>query len=102
MINVAIFAVELAAGKPLSDIVRGQSGVRHHRSAATPPGRLDRTPTPVTTVTVTPSVVVTTPTVTQTAPPVTSTVTPTVTTSPTSTPSSTPSSAPGATGTPTP
>jgi hypothetical protein len=100
VINVAITGVELIAGRPISDLLTGKqaSGTTlfgtHDAGGAT-------TPSPTTTVTVTPSVVVTTPTVTQTAPPVTSTVTPTVTSTPSPSPSVGSTSAPGTTpGTP--
>ncbi|HEY8676955.1 MAG TPA: hypothetical protein VIO13_13475 [Candidatus Dormibacteraeota bacterium] len=85
--SVAVFAavlalvtsVELVAGRPLSDLLRGRSGQGTtvfgpaHQARSVP-----QQPSPATvTQTVTPHVVVTTPTVTQTAPPVTATTTPT-------------------------
>ncbi|MCW2648821.1 MAG: hypothetical protein QOG22_1503 [Pseudonocardiales bacterium] len=89
--SVAVFAavlavvtsVELVAGRPLSDLLRGQSGQgttvfgtsNQANNTPTPPTQ----PAPTVTQTVIPKVVVTTPTVTQTAPPVTKTTTPTVT-----------------------
>lgn len=91
-----VTGVEIVAGRPLSDVVRGDSGRGtsffgdDHAPASTP------APTPGTvTQTVTPSVTVVTPTVTQTAPAVTQTQTPTVTQIPTPTPT-TSSSAPAA------
>jgi hypothetical protein len=106
--TVAVFAtvltivtgIELVAGRPISDLVRGQNGSgttlfdsNETAKKSTP------APAPVTvTQTVTPSVVVTTPTVTQTASPVTRTVTPTTTETATTapgTPSATPTTATG-------
>ncbi|MDT4936899.1 MAG: hypothetical protein QOG80_570 [Pseudonocardiales bacterium] len=91
--------VELLAGRPVTDLVKGQSangttvfGSQQHPTA---------TPTPAVTVTVVPHVVVTTPTVTSTAPAVTVTQTPT--TSPSgSTPTAVPTVSPTATTTPSP
>ena len=87
-----VTGVEIVAGRPLSDVVRGDSGRGtsffgdDQAPASTP------TPSPPTiTRTVTPSVTVVTPTVTQTAPTVTQTQTPTVTQTPTATPSTSPS-----------
>ncbi len=64
-----VTTVELAAGRPLSDLLRGKSGhgttvfgTTHHS------GNNHPQPTPTVTETVTPSVVTTTPTVTKTAP----------------------------------
>jgi hypothetical protein len=64
-----VTTVELAAGRPLSDLLRGKSGhgttvfgTTHHSSNNHPK------PTPTVTQTVRPTVVTTTPTVTQTAP----------------------------------
>jgi hypothetical protein len=85
---VAVFAavlalvtsVELVAGRPLSDLLRGKSG--QGTTVFGPSNNKPAQPTqPAPTViqTVIPKVVVTTPTVTQTAPPVTKTATPTVT-----------------------
>jgi hypothetical protein len=95
----AITGVEIVAGRPISDLVRGDSG-----SGTTIFGDAGSTGTgggtagtPTVTKTVTPSVVVTTPTVTQTAPAVTETATPTVTES-TST-SSSPSESAGSSDT---
>ena len=93
---LVVTAVELVAGRPLTDVVRGTGGSGttvfgdEARSAKTVP-----TPTPTTTVTVTPSVVVVTPTVTVTTAPVTRTET----ASPTGTPTPSPSTTSG-TGTP--
>lgn len=78
-ILAVVTGVEVVTGRPLSDLVRGESGSgtsffgdSTRRSAVDEPA-----PAPTVTQTVTPSVVVVTPTVTQTAPPVTETVTPT-------------------------
>jgi hypothetical protein len=89
-----VTGIELVAGEPLSQLVRGQSG--HGTSvfgASTQHAQGNVTPTPVITptVTVTAKVVTSTPTVTVTAPPVTATATPTTTVP-----------APGASATPTP
>jgi hypothetical protein len=90
-----VTGIELVAGEPLSELVRGQSG--HGTSvfgASTQRAQGNVTPTkPVVTptVTVTAKVVTSTPTVTVTAPPVTATATPTTTVP-----------APGASATPTP
>jgi hypothetical protein len=111
---VAVLAVvtgiEAVAGRPLSDLVRGDAG-----SGTSVFGDQPRTSgggagtgtgsAPTVTRTVTPSVVVTTPTVTQTAPAaVTRTATPTVTTTPTADPTrpAPTTSAPASTATPTP
>lgn len=79
VVLAVVTGVEAVAGRPISDVVRGESGggttffgdnqVRT-RTTTVPPT------TPTVTVTVTPKVEVTTPTVTQTAPPVTQTNTP--------------------------
>jgi hypothetical protein len=103
-------SVELIAGRPLSDLVRGDSGhgtslFGDQPAASTTPAPQ---PTPATvTQTVTPAVRVVTPTVTQTAPAVTHTSTPTVTTPPTPTAtatqpsaSSAPTTSPAGTGAP--
>jgi hypothetical protein len=79
----AITGVEIVAGRPISDLVRGDSGSGTSlfgESRQTTGGGTGGTPT--VTKTVIPSVVVTTPTVTQTAPAVTETATPTVAQSP--------------------
>jgi hypothetical protein len=78
-----ITGVEVVAGRPISDLVRGDTGsgtslFGETRDAA----GSGRGGVPTVTKTVVPSVVVTTPTVTQTAPAVTRTATPTVTTTP--------------------
>lgn len=89
--SVAVFAavlalvtsVELVAGRPLSDLLRGTSGqgTTVFGPSQAHAGSKSQQPTPTTpatvTQTVTPDVVVTTPTVTRTAPPVTATTTPT-------------------------
>ncbi len=81
---VAVFAavlavvtsVELVAGRPLSDLLRGKSGQGTTIFGTSNETR--DTPTPTVTQTVIPTVVVTTPTVTHTAPAVTKSPTPTV------------------------
>ena len=96
-----ITGVEIVTGRPISDLVRGDTGsgtTLFGDAGATSSG-----PAPTVTRTVTPSVVVTTPTVTQVAPAVTKTATPTVTATPSATP--TPSASPttpGPSGQPTP
>ena len=91
--------VELIAGRPVSDLVRGKAGSGTTAFGNSQPGRTTPT-TPAPTVTVTrtvvPKIVVSTPTITHIAPAVT--VTPTVTATP-----SAPTTATGApTATPTP
>jgi len=94
-----VTGVELVTGRPLSDLVRGDTGSgtsvfgTNTKNAAVE----EQVPAPTVTQTVTPNVVVVTPTVTQTAPAVTETATPTD--SPTPTPTST-SSAPSTTPVP--
>jgi hypothetical protein len=85
---------EAVTGRPLSDLVRGDTGsgtsvfgTSTNNAAVEQP-----VPAPTVTKTVTPSVVVVTPTVTQTAPAVTETATPTATTTPSPTDAPTPSS----------
>jgi hypothetical protein len=96
-----VTGIELVAGRPISDLVRGQSGSGTTLFDGNQPARKSTPqPRPVTvTQTVTPSVVVITPTVTQTAPPVTRTVTPTQTqttpTSPSAPTTTTPTTATG-------
>jgi hypothetical protein len=95
---VVVTAVELIAGRPLTDLVRGTTG-----SGTSLLGdetqQTKSVPTPTTTVTVTPSVVVVTPTVTVTTSPVTRTAT--STTTPSDAPTPTPTTSAGS-GTPTP
>ncbi|MEP7021561.1 MAG: hypothetical protein ABI808_12975 [Pseudonocardiales bacterium] len=96
---VAVFAtvlalvtsVELIAGHPLSDLLRGTSSQGTTVFGTQPESSNEPAqPAPTVTQTVVPKVVLTTPTVTQTAPAVTKTATPTVTPSPpTTTPSPT-------------
>lgn len=75
-----VTSVELVAGRPLSDLLRGKSGQgttvfgTTHDVKSTP-----TQPAPTVTQAVIPKVVQITPTVTQTAPPVTKTAAPTVT-----------------------
>jgi hypothetical protein len=103
--SIAVFAavlavvtgVEIIAGRPVSDLVRGDSGTGTslfgtHREAA---GGAVTTPigTPTVTRTVTPSVVVSTPTVTRTAPAITRTA-PAITRTVAPTVASTPSTSP--------
>jgi hypothetical protein len=96
-----VTGVEFVTGRPLSDLVRGDTGSgttvfgTTKNAAVEEPG-----PLPTVTQTVTPSVVVVTPTVTQTAPAVTTTQAPTGT--PTAAPTATPSGPPAPSGTPTP
>lgn len=105
-----VTSVELVAGRPLSDLLRGKSGQgttvfgTSHQARSQP-----NQPAPTITRTVLPRVVVTTPTVTETAPPVTATTTPKVTSPvpsttpiPTASPSPTGSPPTSASGTPTP
>ena len=93
-----VTAVELVAGRPLSDVVRGQSGSGTSLLGTVSTTTHSTTPTPAVTVTVTPTVVTSTPTVTVTGTPVTKTATPTATvipsssTPPSATSSATPSS----------
>jgi hypothetical protein len=100
----AVTGVEIVTGRPISDLLRGDTGsgttLFGNASANSP------APVPTVTQTVTPSVVVTTPTVTQTAPAVTRTATPTVS-APAATPTATPApsgsaTTPGSGGQPTP
>jgi hypothetical protein len=76
-----VTSVELVAGRPLSDLLRGKSGQGTTVFGPAHQAHDETTPTtpaaPTVTQTVLPKVVVTTPTVTQTAPPVTKTTTPT-------------------------
>jgi hypothetical protein len=108
---VLVTAVELVAGEPLSDLLRGRSGSGTSLlgGGSTPRAQDDVTPSvPKTastpTVTVTAKLVTTTPTVTVTAPAVTATVTPTPSPTASTSPSSTSSTSgtPTSTGTPTP
>jgi hypothetical protein len=97
-----VTTVEIVAGRPLSDLVRGQTG--SGTSVFGDAGQVQDNgtpPAPTVTRTVIPSVVVTTPTVTQTAAPVTKTSTPTVTPTVTTTPSAPTSGAPSTGSTPT-
>jgi len=75
---ILVTGVELVAGRPLSDLLRGQ-----HGSGTTVLGTVQHQPgvrtTPAPTVTITAHVVTSTPTVTITAPTVTQTTTPTTT-----------------------
>jgi hypothetical protein len=107
MASVAVFAavlavvtsVELVAGRPLSDLLRGKSG---QGTTVFGPVRQPEE-TPAVRQTVVPKVVVSTPTVTQTAPPVTKTTTPTPTPStPAPSATTTPSTPPPSSDAPTP
>ncbi len=90
-----VTGVEVVAGRPLADIVRGDAGTGTSVFGTSGTGTgTGGGASPTVTKTVTPSVVITTPTVTQTAPAVTQTATPTTRPS-TSSPST------GTTGTPT-
>ena len=97
---LVVTAVEVVAGRPLTDVLRDQPG--SGTTVLGDAGRAD-SPAPQVTITITPSVVTETPTETVTGRPVTTTVTPTTTTS-TTTPTapSSPSGTPTPTGTPTP
>jgi hypothetical protein len=90
----AVTGVELAIGRPLSDVLRGDqgSGTTLFRDDAAQRQPAAPAPAPTVTKTVTPHVVVTTPTITQTAPAVTQTVAP-----PSAPTSATPTASPGAT-----
>lgn len=94
---LVVTTVELAAGRPLSDVVRGKQGSgtsllgNNHDTARSTPV----TPSQQVTVTVTPTVVTSTPTVTVTGTPVTTTSTPTSTTTPTPTTPARSSTSPG-------
>jgi hypothetical protein len=94
-----VTVIEAAAGRPLSDLLRGRSGsgttVFGSQSGS---GSTPSRPRPTVTVTVVPHVVTTTPTVTVTAPDATATVTPTVTVTPS--PSESPTPSPTATPSP--
>jgi hypothetical protein len=95
-----VTSVELVTGRPLSDLVRGDTGAG---TSVFGDATGNSRPVPTVTRTVVPSVQVVTPTVTQTAPAVTQTATPTVTDSPSTpaTPSATPTT-PGNSDQPTP
>jgi hypothetical protein len=80
-----VTGLEIVAGRPVSDLVRGDSGSGTTLFGAPRRGTAP-VPAPTVTTTVTPSVVVVTPTVTQTAPPVTRTATAPATPTPSSTP----------------
>lgn len=90
-----VTSVELLTGRPLSDVVRGDTGQgtsffgNAQATTGTAPAG-----TPTITRTIIPKVVQITPTLTQTAPAVTQTDTPTIT--PTNTPSDTPTTSPSA------
>jgi hypothetical protein len=86
-----VTAVEVVAGRPLSDVVRGKSG--SGTSLLGDSTEREHPPTPTVTVTITPKVVTSTPTVTITGAPATQTVTPspTETATPSGTATQTPS-----------
>ncbi|MDT4924080.1 MAG: hypothetical protein QOG01_1793 [Pseudonocardiales bacterium] len=93
-----VTSIEIVAGRPLSDLLRGNDGTGTSvfgASNQTQQGGGSGA-TPTVTKTVIPLVVVTTPTVTQTAPAVTKTATPTATATTTSTPTA-PVTSPAAT-----
>ncbi len=105
VLMAVVTSVELVAGRPVSDLARGDSGggtsfFGHEtvRTTTVPAS------TPTVYVTVTPIVVVTTPTVTQTAPASTATVTPTdtATATPTRTRTATPTGSASTSGSATP
>ncbi len=95
-----VTSVELVTGRPLSDLVRGDTGAG---TSVFGDATGNSRPVPTVTRTVVPAVQVVTPTVTRTAPAVTQTATPTVTDTPSapSPPSSTPTT-PGHSDQPTP
>ena len=98
-----VTGVEIVTGRPLSDLVRGDTGAGTTVFGTTTKDAAVEQPAPAPTVTqtVTPSVVVVTPTVTQTAPAVTETTTPAATPSPSTSPTATGTAVPsGATDTP--
>ncbi|MDT4913419.1 MAG: hypothetical protein QOC66_2547 [Pseudonocardiales bacterium] len=98
VVLAVVTGVEVVAGRPLSDLVRGDGGTGTSVFGDTgSQGTTTPAPTPTVTRTVTPSVVVTTPTVTQTAPAVTKTATPTQTT--TAPPATTTAASPSGTAT---
>lgn len=107
---VLVTAVELVAGEPLSDLLRGRSGSGTSLLGGHSEPRTQRTTPPqpaiTPTVTVTAKVVTSTPTVTVTANPTTATVTPSPTaptpTSPAPTPTPTSTGIPTPSGTPSP
>lgn len=104
MVLLLVTAVEVVAGAPLSDVLRGRygAGTTVFGSLGQPPASTVSAPTrPSPTVTVTAKVVTTTPTVTVTAPAVIATATPTPTVrGTTATPAPTPTVAPSSTGAP--
>jgi hypothetical protein len=93
---VVVTVVEMAVGRPLSDVVRGRSGTGTSVLGDVGRSTGSTTPAPRATVTVTPKVVTRTPTVTVTGSTVTKTATPTKTVTPTATP--TPTSTPSTSG----
>ncbi len=99
LVLTVVTGIELVAGRPISDLVRGDSGSGTTLFSGNGVAKQSTpTPNPITvTQTVTAKVVVTTPTVTQTAAtPITRTVTPTKTvTATSSTPSAPPTTATG-------
>lgn len=78
-VMATVTTVELVAGRPLTDVLRGDDGSGTSLFGGTSGRQVD---VPTVVVTVTPSVVYTTPTVTMTAPATTKTQTPTTTTTP--------------------
>jgi hypothetical protein len=95
-----VTVVEMVAGRPLSDVVRGHSGSGTSVLGDVGQSTGSSSPTPRVTITVTPHVVTRTPTVTVTGTAVTKTATPTKTVTPTATPTSAPTSSPASTSTP--
>ena len=106
VLMAVVTSVEALAGRPISDVVRGESGggtsFFGHDTVTTRTVPPTVPPAPTVYVTVTPKVVVTTPTVTQTAPAVTATAPATATVTPTPTTSTTPTVTPSAVGSSTP
>ncbi len=85
---IVVTVIEVFAGRPLSDVVRGRSGSGTSVLGDVGQSTGSSSPTPRATVTVTPQVVTRTPTVTVTGTAVTKTAAPTKTVTPTATPTS--------------
>ena len=106
VLMAVVTSVEVLAGRPISDVVRGDSGggtsFFGHDTVTTKTVPPTVPPAPTVYVTVTPKVVVTTPTVTQTAPAATSTAPAATTGTPTPATSTTPTATPSAAGSSTP
>lgn len=85
---LVVTAVEVVAGRPLTDLVRGKQGTGTSLLGNVSQTTKGTTPSAPVTITITPTVVTATPTVTVTGNPVTQTATPTTTTTPSGSPSS--------------